>query len=224
MRKSRAATPASRTAPQAMKGRPRRRSAPSSTEFSRSRASGPATANLRPVLGDRDHPHVPAPAKAPAGQNSRCAHHLPGGGGRRGHQEMALAEAGGGAVVHHDAVLAQHQAVAHPARLSASRWCWCRPDRESAPRPGPGCRSCRASRHRRPRPLSRTIATSRSQACAPGRSRPGAGNSRGDTRGPPRSSARRARARPGARGGEALRARSPSPCPPAPSAAIETGT
>jgi hypothetical protein len=39
-------------------------------------------------------------------------HHLAGIGGGGRHQEMRLAEARGGAVIHDEAVLAQHQPVA----------------------------------------------------------------------------------------------------------------
>jgi hypothetical protein len=42
-------------------------------------------------------------------------HHLGGVRGGGGHEEVVLGEPGRGAVVHHDAVLAQHQAVARLA-------------------------------------------------------------------------------------------------------------
>ena len=98
------------------------------------------------------------------------------------------AEARDRAVVHHEAVLAQHDARSGPGRPAASRSCWRRPGRGRRPRPAPARRSCRASRRRRRRPRSRTIATSRSQASRQVGLARRAGSSSGGTTGPPRRS------------------------------------
>ena len=91
-------------------------------------------------------------------QNSRCCITLPALAVVVVTMKRSAAEPRGGAVVQHEAVLAQHQAVARLADGERATRCWCRRGRGTRPRPGPARRSCRAWRHRRCRRSPRTVA------------------------------------------------------------------
>ena len=76
--------------------------------------AGARDGELRPLLGDRAHRHVelrPQPLVAVF----HVLQHLGGVRRRRRDDEAMLGQPRGGAVVEHEAVLAQHQAVARPA-------------------------------------------------------------------------------------------------------------
>src|SRR6516165_10334708 len=71
---------------------------------------------LRPVIRHRYEPHIELwPQHLTA--ELEMLHHLAGIGGGRGHDEMLLAEARRGAVIHGEAVLTQHQAIAGAANF-----------------------------------------------------------------------------------------------------------
>ena len=75
----------------------------------------PGDRELRPLLGHRARTARRAPATAPGGRTRMCCITLAGVGRGGRHEEAVVGEARGGAVVHHEAVLAQHHAVARPA-------------------------------------------------------------------------------------------------------------
>ena len=113
MRKSRAATPPAATAPQAMKGKAALSTGSARTPFRSSRERGPATATCahwsvtEVAWASRSGPEA-------LEAELEVRHHLAGRRGGGGEEEVVVAEPRRGAVVHDEAVLAQHDAVAHP--------------------------------------------------------------------------------------------------------------
>ena len=86
----------------------------STTSRRTSRERGPATEILRPLLADRGELHVELRPQ-PLGAELHVLQHLGRVGGGGGDDVAVLGEARGGAVVQHQPVLAQHQAVARLA-------------------------------------------------------------------------------------------------------------
>ena len=113
MRKSRAATPPIATAPQAMNGNPALSIGAASTPVQQLPRPRPRHRDLRPLLGHRDRLHVELRPEALQAE-LQVRHHLAGRRRRGGDEEMALPQPRHRAVVHDEAVLAQHQPVAHP--------------------------------------------------------------------------------------------------------------
>ena len=71
---------------------------------------GASNGKLRPLLGHRCEPHVEFRPQALV-YELQMSHDGTGSRGGRGHQKMRLAQTRGGAIVHHVAIFAQHQAV-----------------------------------------------------------------------------------------------------------------
>ena len=120
----------------------------------------PGDGELRPLLGDRDHLHVELGPQHLLAE-LEVLHHLGRVGGGGGHEVVVLGEPRGGAVVQHEAVLAQHQPVARLADRQRREGVGVDAVEEDAGVRCPARRSCRASRRRRRRPRARTVATSR---------------------------------------------------------------
>ena len=111
----------------------------------------PGDGVLRPLLGDRHHLHVELGPDALVAE-FEVLHDLDRVGRGRRHEVVVVGEARGGAVVEREAVLAEHQAVARLADRQRREGVGIDPVEEHARRPAPARRSCRGSRHRRPRP------------------------------------------------------------------------
>jgi hypothetical protein len=153
--------------------------------------------------------------------NSQMPHDLARRGRGGGHQPAVLAQPRGGAIVHHMAILAQHQAIADAALLQRGEAVGVDEIEKAGRHPAPRSRSCRGWRHRPRRRLR--------APCAPRGRRPAAmwfppapGNSWGGTTARPRSSGAPA-ARQAASEGVRRSGANPLPRPCAPSAAIGTG-
>ena len=113
MRKTRVPTPPTpaSAAGHERQARSHRRIEDAKDQLARRADRRPRTA---PMVGHRHRPQSSSGPEA-SRANSRCAMHLLRRRGRRGKEESVLPEPRHRAVVHDEAILAQHQPVAHPS-------------------------------------------------------------------------------------------------------------